>query len=69
MSSKNGTFTLPEGENAGIVVSSAPQDQLWGSNSDGTMSVRGTQGSVDVELWSSDAGKIHLAGAWSCPPI
>jgi hypothetical protein len=29
----NGTFKLPEGENAGIVVLSSPQDQVWGSNS------------------------------------
>jgi hypothetical protein len=68
VSPKDGTFTLPEGENAGIVVSSSPQDQVWGSNSEGTASVRGTKGSVEVELWSTDAGMIHLAGAWNCPP-
>ena len=68
VSSKSGTVTLPEGENAGVLVSSDPQDQVWGSNSDGTMSVSGSSGSVDVELWSADAGKIHLAGAWRCPP-
>lgn len=64
----NGTFTLPEGENAGIVVSSSPQDEVWGSNSAGTISVIGTRGRADVELWSASANKIHLAGGWSCPP-
>ncbi len=68
VSPKDGTFALPEGENAGIVVSSSPQDQVWGSNSEGTVSVRGAKGSVDVELWSTDAGMVHLAGAWNCPP-
>lgn len=63
----NGTFTLPEGENAGIVVSSSPQDEVWGSNSTGTISVTGARGRADVELWSADANKIHLAAAWSCP--
>jgi hypothetical protein len=62
----NGTFTLPEGENAGIVVSSSPQDEVWGSNSDGTIRVIGAQGSADVELWSPVADKIHLAGTWNC---
>jgi hypothetical protein len=61
-----GTFTLPEGENAGIVVSSSPQDEVWGSNSDGMISVIGAQGSADVELWSPDGNKIQLAGTWDC---
>ncbi len=68
VSPKDGTFALPEGENAGIVVSSSPQDQVWGSNSEGTVSVRGAKGRVSVELWSTDAGMVHLAGAWNCPP-
>ena len=63
----NGTFTLPEGENAGIVVSSSPQYEVWGSNSDGAISVIGARGSADVELWSPDENKIHLAGTWNCP--
>lgn len=63
---RKGTFTVPEGEKAGIVVSSSPQDEGCGSNSAGTISVSGARGSADVELWSTDAGKIQLAGKWSC---
>jgi len=38
----------------------------WG-HATGTLTVKGSTGSINAELSSADAGKIHVVGSWSCP--
>jgi hypothetical protein len=63
---KNGTYKLHPGQLAGIELNPSPMGTNWG-HATGTLTVKGSTGSINAELSSADAGKIHVVGSWSCP--
>lgn len=63
----NGTYKLPHapGVYAGFEVSPQPFTESWG-HAKGTLTVKGSTGSVNVELTSTNARPIHVKGSWDC---
>jgi hypothetical protein len=66
----NGRFKLTRRSESDITISGTRAGRTqaqWSFGAAGTLTVHGTHGSVNIQLWSATNQKIRVVGAWNCP--